>query len=249
MKLSIIIPVYNEEQYLGRCLNSVYADDEVEVIIIDDGSTDNSPDIAKKYAKEHNFKFIQQPNSGVSVARNLGILHATGEYITFLDSDDCLYPGAINTMLETIQKHDADIIQFNHSRERYDNHEGVYTISKLPKKWVLVWNKIYRRSFITTNDIKFPVGVIFEEDRIFNLRCFHYCNQIYNSTHRTINKCFDNELSICHTVTKEKLLSSSNALTELLAVEDKPVVQRIIRKCLENLWTSNEAKRIFGDTK
>ena len=249
MKLSIIIPVYNEADYLKRCLDSVYADDEVEVIIVDDGSTDGSPDIAKKYAKDHNFKFIQQPNSGVSAARNLAILHATGDYVTFLDSDDYMLPHSINQMLSVISSHQDPIIQFNHSRERYDNQEQYYSLDHLPKKWVLVWNKVYLRSFLTTNDIRFPVDITFEEDRAFNLRCFHFCDKIYNSTIRTVNKCFDNSQSICHTVTKEKLLSSSKALTDLLAVEDNPKVEKIIRKCLENLWSSGEANRIFGDKK
>lgn len=249
MKLSIIIPVYNEAKYLKRCLESVYANDDVEVIIIDDGSTDGSVDIAQRYANANHYKFIQQPNSGVSVARNLGILHATGDYVTFLDSDDYILPHGIETMLAVIANHGDPIIQFNHSRDRYDNPEGYYTLDKLPKKWVLVWNKVYLRSFLTTNDIRFPQGVIFEEDRVFNLRCFHFCNRIYNSKCRIINKCFDNSQSICHTVTKEKLLSSSNALTDLLAVEDNPKVEKIIRKCLENLWASGEANRIFGDKK
>jgi hypothetical protein len=96
------------------------------------------------------------------------------------------------------------------------------------------------------NNIQFPVGVIFEEDRIFNLRCFHYCDYIYSCAERTVYKCFDNKSSICHTVDKKKVLSSSAALTDLLAIEDKPEVQRIIRRCLKNLWDAETTKRAFG---
>ena len=87
MKLSIIIPVYNEANFLRRCLDSVYANDEVEVIIVDDGSTDGSFEICQEY-EDKGFKLIQNEHSGVSVARNTGIQLAEGEYITFLDSDD-----------------------------------------------------------------------------------------------------------------------------------------------------------------
>lgn len=245
-KLSIIIPVYNEEPYLRRCLDSVRAEDQVEIIVIDDHSTDKSYEIAKEYPQ---FKVLEQlpSNVGVSASRNRGIEVATGEYITFLDSDDYLYPNAISTMLSIITEHTPEpIIQFNHSREKYDNDAGYYTLSNLPKKWLLVWNKVYRRDFLIEHNILFDSKVIFEEDRIFNLKCFRYCKQFFNSSHRIVSKCFDNKQSICHNVTKCKLLSASNAMTQLLAEEDDRDIQKILRRHLEILWKSDEAKRVFG---
>ena len=101
MKLSIIIPVYNEANFLRRCLDSVYANDEVEVIIVDDGSTDGSFEICQEY-EDKGFKLIQNEHSGVSVARNTGIQLAEGEYITFLDSDDEMSKDGISNILTVI---------------------------------------------------------------------------------------------------------------------------------------------------
>lgn len=245
MKLSIIIPVYNEARFIKRCIESLYADSDVEIIFIDDGSTDGSVDIIESYRDKLKFTLLKAQHGGVSAVRNLGIKNATGEYITFLDSDDCYMPNAINIMLQAIDKFNYPIIQFNHSRERYNNKECMCSINKLPRKWVLVWNKIYRRDFLLDNDIQFPTDVIFEEDRIFNLRCFHYCDHIYNSSEKTVYKCFDNKSSICHTITKEKVLSSSNALTGMLSTESNPILQGIICRCLGNLWNADDTKRAF----
>ncbi|HEN3576822.1 TPA: glycosyltransferase, partial [Yersinia enterocolitica] len=86
--LSLIIPVFNAEQYLDSCLNSVFTqwDNTLEVIIINDGSTDHSADIIKRYSKKYDFVYITQENAGISVVRNTGISVSTGQYITFLDS-------------------------------------------------------------------------------------------------------------------------------------------------------------------
>ena len=246
MKLSIIIPVYNEVQFVRRCLDSVGANADVEVIIIDDGSTDGSLEICQEYTND-GFKIIQNEHSGVSVARNTGIAEANGEYITFLDSDDYFAPNGVTTMLGVLAERTDPVIQFNHSRLKYFNSEGYYPISKLPRKWILVWNKAYNRDFIINNNIEFPAEVSFQEDRIFNLKCFNHCNRIYNSVHTIVNKCFDNTNSICHTVSAQKLLSSSNALTSMLTDEDTTMeVRKIIRSSLANLWDSADAKQVFG---
>lgn len=105
--LSIIIPVYNVSEYLPQCLDSVLAqqDDRVEVIIIDDGSTDQSPELCDAFAtKLKNCKIIHQKNAGLSVARNVGIENANGQFLFFLDSDDWLIDNSIERLLDTISK-------------------------------------------------------------------------------------------------------------------------------------------------
>ena len=244
MKLSIIIPVYNEAPYLKRCLDSIEPHDDVEVIIIDDGSTDGSSGVCDRYAK--NCTVIHhQYNWGVSMSRNHGIANATGDYITFLDSDDEYRDGAIDSMLEEIKRRDDNIIQFNHSRERWTNISGYYTTDRLPQKWVLVWNKAYKREFIIKNHITFTDQVTFEEDRLFNLKCFIYENRIYHSPYCTVIKHFDNEKSICHSVSAEQMITLTNALTGRLAEKPPRDVRRIIRKCLTELWDSKNAHNLF----
>ena len=119
-KLSIIIPVYNEAPFLRRCLDSVSnAPNEVEIIVIDDASTDGSVEICREYEKKYDprFRFVYfMLNRGVSYARNYGLSMAEGKYVTFLDSDDEMRIGGIPAMLYHVDKTDRPVIQFNHSR-------------------------------------------------------------------------------------------------------------------------------------
>ena len=117
MRLSIIIPMYNASQHIERCINSIYHQglnvNEFEVIVINDGSTDNSLEIVKDYFTSYkNIRFFSQKNSGQGAARNLGIKHATGEYILFLDSDDFLLPQSINKILAIVKHVSCDVINF-----------------------------------------------------------------------------------------------------------------------------------------
>ena len=99
--ISIIVPIYNVSQYLEECLHSIQMQDytDFEVICVDDGSKDNSADIALKFTEsDKRFKLIRQPNSGVSVARNTGIRHAHGTYICFVDADDMIAPSYLSVL-------------------------------------------------------------------------------------------------------------------------------------------------------
>ncbi len=114
-KVSIIIPVYNVEKYLKECLNSVVNQTlkEIEIICVDDGSTDNSLSILEEYAKKDNrINLLKQENSGAGAARNKGLDSARGEYIYFLDSDDFLELNAIEILYNQIAKNQADICFF-----------------------------------------------------------------------------------------------------------------------------------------
>ena len=249
MKLSIIIPAYNAEPWITRCLDSVHASKDVEVIVIDDASTDGTGGLCDIY--DDDFTIIHhETNWGTSMARNHGLSIAQGDYVTFLDADDYYMTGAIEGMLAAIETHpDNDIIQFNHSRPHFYNPEGIYQLGHLPKKWVLCWNKAYKRSFLNDHCIRFPEGVSFEEDRAFNLMCFYHCNTIYHAKYCTVQKCFDNKNSICHTVTQQKIIASSEAMTDILKTQGGPyadAVRRITRRCLAELWECTNAKTVFG---
>ena len=115
MKLSIIIPCYNVENYLGKCVDSVLNNklkDEFEIILVNDGSTDNTLGVIKSYAKQYPdvIKYIDQKNKGLSGARNSGMDIAKGEYITFLDSDDYVDSAMYNKLLKKASKGDFDIV-------------------------------------------------------------------------------------------------------------------------------------------
>lgn len=111
-KISVIVPVYNTSKYLENCLNSIKHQSmkEIEVIVIDDGSSDSSPEICDKYVSEQNFKIFHTENSGVSKARNFGLNRASGKYLTFVDSDDWLEPNACERMYQCAERYKVDLV-------------------------------------------------------------------------------------------------------------------------------------------
>lgn len=196
-KVSVIIPVYNCKDYLSRAVDSVIAQNdfsEIEIILVDDGSTDGSADICDKYASEYaNISVIHQTNSGVSVARNNGILKAQGEWIFFLDSDDYMLQDAFVNMLV---HGDSDIICAKHDSNVSDLPDfehcvsaGIHKISDIRDEmnWLLAssgqffytcWSKLFRRSLIIDNCIEFPEGQKYAEDMVFVYSYLRHCNTI-----------------------------------------------------------------------
>ena len=118
VKISIIIPIYNSEKYIERCLKSIMYQnyDNLEIILVNDGSKDKSVEIMKKFQKlDNRIKIIDKKNTGVSDTRNRGLEIATGDYIMFMDSDDCLEENAINKIINIIYEKNVDIIKFNYN--------------------------------------------------------------------------------------------------------------------------------------
>ena len=226
MRLSIIIPVKDEKDYIKRCLKSVEKQlvDEVECIVIDDGSTDGTTEILKTYIGKKGFGIYRQDKShGVSDARNAGISLATGEYITFLDADDEYTDGAIATMLNA-QARDKDIIQFNQYRYydeigramlKYTNPSGTYSLYDRPHMWCMVWNKEYRAKFLRENQIWFKTGMSFGEDEHFNIKCMLADATYWHTKSATVIKHFDNKNSLCHKITSAELHKQDDVLTSL----------------------------------
>ncbi len=187
--LTIIIPVYNVERYLPMCLNSVICQglEDYEVVLVNDGSTDESGNICDEYASKHsNFSVIHQENMGVAAARNCGIAEAKGEYLMFLDSDDFLVPNTIAPLLKLAQQKHLDVIGFSYeevsedavelSRERLEDSKkieifkGVEYIAhhNYPAQ---VWWYLVRRELLVSNGLTMPVGHVLEE-AAFNMRLF-----------------------------------------------------------------------------
>ena len=216
IKLSIIIPVYNVKDYLRRCLDSVKAQmqEEVEVIIYDDASTDGSTEILKEYFDNERWEFYRSDkNRGLSFARNEGMAHAHGEYVTFLDSDDKYCDSAVQTMLDAI-KLNKDIVQFQQIRYyepinvykiKYPNQRGSYDLWNRPELWGFATNKIYRMDFLREKHISFKEGLRFGEDEPFVLKCLLEDATFYHVKGATMIRYFDNKNSICHTTTPKEV--------------------------------------------
>lgn len=175
-KVSVIIPVYNVENYLKDCLDSVAAQtyNNIEIIIIDDGSTDKSGEICKKYEAEHqNIKYIFQKNQGLSAARNTGLDACTGEYVYCLDSDDFIASNSIEMMVREIEKNGVDIVAtgfliINEERKYKDDKIARAEFhTATPKEFYLqiisnhACSKLYKRALF--DGIRYPVGQNYED--------------------------------------------------------------------------------------
>lgn len=194
VKVSIIIPIYNVEKYLKRCLESVVNQtlDDIEIILVNDGSTDNSSKIALEYAKDYPKKitYLEKENGGLSDARNYGMKYATGEYIAFLDSDDYIENDAYELMYKKAKEENADYVECDFcweypnkikedKRIKYENKKEMLSFVR-----VVAWNKLIRRKIITENNLIFPKGLRYE-DVEFTYKLIPHLNKT-----SYVDKCF-----------------------------------------------------------
>ena len=179
--ISVIVPVFNVAGYLPQCVDSILSQDygNLEVILIDDGSTDGSGEICDRYAAlDSRVRAIHQKNGGAAAAKNAGLRLATGEYLAFADSDDYLEPGAYGFLMKILLENGADAVQGSF-REVYRNRaeeqriseeilEGYDYLLRFPKDFscALLWNKLYRRALFD--------GVFFEEGHKIDDEYFTY---------------------------------------------------------------------------
>ena len=193
-KLSIIIPMYNVEQYLEKCIDSVYnqglKEEEFEVILVDDESPDNSLAVATSLTKDKkNATIISQKNKGLGGARNTGILYATGEYLLFLDSDDWYLPNVLQNILNIAFENQLDIlefaaqgitpigsIQYNSRTVSREILDGI-TYYNSVRYMHSACNKLYSRDFLASNSLLFSEH-IFIEDFEFNTRVFAVAKRV-----------------------------------------------------------------------
>ena len=178
MMLSIIIPIYNVEQRLERCLQSVASQEveDCEVIMVDDGSTDGCGNICEQWAtRDSRFRVIHQPNSGLSAARNAGIVMAKGDLLTFIDSDDYIAEGTLKPLVECMMADDSiSILEYSFTRHAIGDDTKSLDIAdvewdNVTDYWfqgrayahTYAWNKVFRRDVF--NSVEFPVGKCFED--------------------------------------------------------------------------------------
>lgn len=204
--VSVIIPVYNVEQYLRRCLDSVITQTypDLEIIIINDGSPDQSQLIIDEYAgRDDRIRPLQQENRTLGMARNAGLEIAQGEYLTFVDSDDYLEPDAIAIMVDQARRSGADIVVANNKkldgvlRDERPITDGSLTPAQTrsgawrfqyfiaPAYGITVWGKLYRHDFVRAAGVKFESNhTISGEDILFNLLLFTHDPHIVQ-----VNRC------------------------------------------------------------
>ena len=193
--LSIITPVYQVEQYLPQCLDSILAQTypHWELILVDDGSKDRSGEICDEYAKKDGrIRVIHTENRGAGAARNTGFAHATGEYVVFVDSDDYISENMIERLYMTIHKSKYDLVVCNFLRAYPDGKNDFTTqfpdmeisgrevlahwkIQKNYGLWTVPWSKIIRKSIL--DQVKFPEGKYFE-DEFFSDQLFLRCDRV-----------------------------------------------------------------------
>lgn len=233
--VSIIIPAFNAESYISACLDSIVyqIDKTIEVIIINDGSTDSTGTIADSYALTYNFiKVIHQSNEGVSAARNMAIASSAGQYLVFLDSDDVLHNCFFQKIFELITQH-PDIIEINANLINYegklldsnvfllDDGHNSFNNAEIAKKRLSKQSKYYLCSRIIrrelVEDLSFDENIRFCEDALYLTECYFKANKIV-----TINESLYGYRQHDTNVTVAESIQNINELTNLCnIVKDK----------------------------
>lgn len=225
--VSIIIPAYNAEKHIEQCIDSIISQTykNIEVIIVNDGSTDNTLAICEKYAKEDKrIKIVKKKNEGVSKARNDGIKIATGKYIMFIDSDDYIDDDYIEIMRKNIVEKKADLVISNYTRDKNGVKEKIYfdlkndddniTFPAVLNEYITgfyfnsIWKTIIKKNIIEDNKIQFDSTMKFGEDAVFSLKVYKNSNKtilIKNYGYHYV----DNETSVTNTRTMNKRIQNA----------------------------------------
>lgn len=209
MKISFIVPVYSVEPYIRQCIESLQGQTykDIEIILVDDGSPDQSGEICESYARyDERIRVIRQKNQGVSAARNRGMLEASGEWICFIDADDAVNTNLCADFLPFMLQ-DLQVCFFNHREVKNDNFPNIVEVSRrfdnvaeltredFQEFQIAAFNrdyhgrydyhkvklstpcKFFRKDFLLQHDIRFPVGVPTGEDCLFNLQVYRYAKR------------------------------------------------------------------------
>ena len=256
-KISLVVPVYNVEKYISRCVNSLIRQlyTNIEILLIDDGSKDNSGILCDELAKrDDRIKVYHKANGGLSDARNYGIERADGDYICFIDSDDYVADDYCMKMYNAAIKENADIVICRYDRfegeeytgslesnEKYlvcDKHESLKNLYSVDgEMYTLAWNKLYKKSVI--GDIRYPVGLV-NEDEFTTYKYFLNSEKIVvlntvlyfyfkNGNSITTNKKYLENMDV-FTALKErkKVLQKCDNMSDIIKLHDKTFLNRII---------------------
>lgn len=225
-KISIIIPVYNVENYIDKCIQSLFEQtySNFEIILIDDGSTDKSPILCDEYAKKDNrVKVFHKENGGVSSARNLGLEKSTGDYIAFVDPDDWVEKDMIFFIMEDFKQNNVDAVFYGYDEVSSNSKNKKYPIIHSPEKtgvdddrqaiyqmmigigkgyYTIIANKAFKRSIYKDNNFLFDKEIAVGEDSVWLVEMVKKCNRVY----------FDNRV-FYHWLQREESASNSKNIS------------------------------------
>lgn len=249
--VTVIVPVYNVADYLDRCVSSIVNQtyDNLEIILVDDGSPDSCPVKCDEWAKrDSRIRVIHQPNAGLSAARNAGLKCMSGDYVAFIDSDDYVTNDYIAVMLREALQTNADLVVCSFMQE--DEEKGVKKVENhiieqrsgtakemyelVASGFIMAWNKLYRSSL--WNDMAFPVGKVHEDELVFH-RIFFECG-IVATVAKPLYHYGYNSQSIMHSK------YSLGALAREEAIIDR-IEYQLRYDCLESI--PNKIGSIFAD--
>ena len=220
-KISVIVPVYNVEQYLERCVDSIINQTykNLEIILVNDGSTDNSGQLCDELAKKDDrIRVIHKKNGGLSAARNTGISNAEGEYVYFPDSDDWIEPDTFLALAEALESQEFDIISFNREFVKGEEDaivsepevtqvfEGKDAFMQMLKHSYITGfanDKVYRKSLFSDHNIQFPIGKYYE-DLGTNYKLFLSAKKVYATNQKYYHYLVDNPDSITQSWNEKK---------------------------------------------
>jgi glycosyltransferase involved in cell wall biosynthesis len=232
-KISVIIPAYNAEKTLRRCLDSVFASDfldSMEVILVNDGSKDGTLEVAEEYKKHPNFVLIDQPNGGVARARWAGISASRGEYLGFVDADDYIAPDMMSKMYDKAKKNGAEMVvcgwiyvgskylypvMINNERESESGIQAMESIVFSTNSISALWNKIYKRELIDENIYKKTIGMRTGEDALLLISILPNVKKV-SYLSEPLYFYVDNPDSVTHTPTLKSLIESTKVQFTLL---------------------------------
>lgn len=213
-KISVIVPVYNVEKYLPRCIDSILAQTftDFELLLIDDGSTDNSGEICDEYAKnDRRIRVFHKENGGVSSARNTGLINAKGEWVCFVDSDDDICINYLEVYVSLLKHKEADFyivgcnIISNNRRTKRTFHDQYFSKESIHKFVMYIryynifgvpWNKLFSMKIIKDQNISFDESLDSYEDEVFVLEYLVYTSSVMASSQCTYNYYVREQLSL-----------------------------------------------------
>ena len=222
--ISVIVPVYNTEKYLDRCIQSILAQTytDFELLLIDDGSTDSSGAICDKYAEQDSrVRVFHKENGGVTSARRLGVGNSIGEFVTFVDSDDELHADALLVLTENIVADDIDIVASDLKYEDIITGDEYVRRTLTGKLYNRIWGNLYRRTLLTDYVMDIPRYINIGEDAIMNIR-------IGLNMHKTYAKCISRRVYIY----RHNLESVTN--TRRITIEYEELYINWLTKTLDN---------------
>lgn len=270
---TIIVPIYNAEDFLNDCLNSIKSQTykNYEVVLVNDGSTDSSIKICEEYLNLPNWKLVNKKNGGLTSARNFGLKHANGKYITYVDADDIIYPNHLSECEKIIHEHnDIDMITFNYDTTKnkyfikFQAEDGFYDRKKLQQEifpWIFsmsfnltAWRNIYKRKLLQKHYCK-DESIITGEDFAFTYEClynsnsFYYLNKslyLYNNDYEG-NNTLSNQYCLNYIGLTNFGLYMKNNLCQQSNKQVKEQVYDFIAYFLyNNLYESAKYKSVYG---